>query len=245
MNCGEMAELAPLYVSGELDEALAAACGAHLHHCSSCAREMEQQREIDRRLRDALAEEDPDPGWVAAEVRCRIGAENRTRLVRRLAAVAAGVVAVLLAWYILFPAMQAPRLLVVAAGDHRREVVEREPKRWRSAAEEIMQLARRQGIGLTGLWNLGNYRLDRARLCRLEGHIFLHLVYVSGAQQVSVFLRRHDGAAGNGVRLVSAGGEQLAAFVAGNVHAMCVAEDAAVVAAVAESAEGPLAAGAM
>jgi hypothetical protein len=35
----------------------------------------------------------------------------------------------------------------------------------------------------------GEYHLERAKLCRLDGHVFLHAVYRSERNSVSVYLR--------------------------------------------------------
>ena len=93
---------------------------------------------------------------------------------------------------------RAPRLAEVcsdAANDHRTEVVNSEPRQWLSDPAKIAMLALRQGIPSTTVPTqaLGDYRLARGRLCFLDRHIFLHLVYSNGRQEVSLYLRSRDG----------------------------------------------------
>ena len=54
MNCSEIAESAPLYRSGELDRARAAAFARHLATCSECADEMRRQAQLDDLLRSGI-----------------------------------------------------------------------------------------------------------------------------------------------------------------------------------------------
>ena len=145
MNCAEMAALAPLYLSGELDAARTSAVNAHLQICAACARDVEQQRELDARLRGALLAEDPGTNVLVPGIRRRIAVARAKRRVLTLALTAASVVlapGVLLYRFRRWPPVRA---LTDAAQDHRREVVDRQVRKWRRR-REIEALAQRQGL---------------------------------------------------------------------------------------------------
>ena len=227
MNCAEIATLAPLYLSSELDAEQAAALVAHLRICAACAREIEQQRDLDARLRSALLAEATDSSTLVPEIRRRIAIAEAKRRVLTLGAVAASVtlaVGFLLHHFVI--ARAVPLILSDAAQDHRREVIEKRVKKWRSDVEEIDALAQKHGIPANAIPALAaaGYRLDRARLCRLDGNIFLHLVYTDGAREMSVFLRPRQGDPVS-LRAEDLGPEHVVAVQSGRMTVVCVAEE--------------------
>jgi anti-sigma factor RsiW len=227
MNCAAIATLVPLYHSGELDAARAAAVGAHLKFCAACARDIEQQREMDARLRSALLAGESDSSTLTPRIRRRIAADEAKRRVLTGGLVAAS--ALVTATFLLYRSFigsPAPRVFAAAAEDHRREVVERQAKKWRSAADEIESLARRQALPANAIPALAaaGYRLDRARLCRLDGNVFLHLVYTDGAREMSVFLRPQKGDA-TPLRATDLGPEHVVAVQSDSLVVVCVAEE--------------------
>ena len=116
-----MATLAPLYLSGELDGARAAAAGAHLKVCAACARDIDQQRELDARLRGALLADESDSSALIPRIRRRIAVAEAKRRVLTLSLTAASVL--LAAGSILyrsFIASPIPQVFADAARDHRR-----------------------------------------------------------------------------------------------------------------------------
>lgn len=238
MNCAEIATLAPLYLSGELDATRTAAAGAHLKVCAACARDIEQQREMDARLHGALMADESDSGALVPRIRRRIAAAEAKRRVLTVGLVAAGVlVAAALLLYRSFIAPPVPRVFADAAQDHRREVVERQVKKWRSAAVEIESLARGQGLPLNTIPALASagYRLDRARLCRLDESVFLHLVYTDGKREMSVFLQPRKGDPAP-MRAEDLGTEQVVSVQSGDLKAVCVAEESSAALKLARSA---------
>jgi len=206
MDCREVAELAPLYLTGEIDAARAAAMDAHLQSCPPCLRELERLARSDLRFRDAVLSGKLRPTQVIQRVRERIANGSgstslrrsllRTPL-RRVAAFAGSAVAlvVLAAGFWLGRAPRPAEVCSDAANDHRTEVVNSEPRQWLSDHAKIATLALRQGISSATVPTqvLGDYRLARGRLCFLDRHIFLHLVYSNGRQEVSLYLRSRDG----------------------------------------------------
>ena len=84
MNCRDIEEFAPLYLSGEMEERQRAQFQSHLTQCRGCAAEIDRQIALDARLRQVVAEL-PDATAVQRSVRGRMAREKY----RRLAAVAA------------------------------------------------------------------------------------------------------------------------------------------------------------
>jgi len=193
MNCTEITMLAPLYLSGEMEATRAAEFKLHLEECSSCAREMEHQREFDARIREGLAEKVETTALVS-RIRGRISAQRRWRQVQWLAAACAIVIAVI-GWRLMID-RRVPLVCIDAAEDHRDEVIDRRHRNWTSDAAALSALAHRIGfesIDAPALAPAG-YRFEHGKLCRLDGHAFVHLVYANGNGEVSIFLRPRSGA---------------------------------------------------
>jgi anti-sigma factor RsiW len=189
MNCRDIEEFAPLYLSGEMDEGQRAQFRAHLAQCRSCAAEIERQIALDARLGNAISLELPDAAAVQRSVRGRIAAQRY----RRFAAVAAiAVLAVVLGYRELRP-HSAARLYADAALDHRMEVTEHQPRRWRTDPAEIEKLAGRYELSNVAALAPEGYRLEHAKMCGIDGKPALHLVYANGSQEVSLFVRSKSG----------------------------------------------------
>ncbi len=196
MNCQEIDELAPLYLSGELDSTQAAEFAAHLESCASCAAEVGQQRELDAQLREGVMGEGGTAEKIdAAELSVRIheSVGDARRIQRGKWIAVASVAAILLVTiggYRLFSSRDAA-LCVDAADDHRTEVVEHQRRTWLTDPSAIDRLAARRGLESVTLAALApaGYHLDRGKLCRLDGRVFLHLVYSDGSHEFSFFLR--------------------------------------------------------
>jgi anti-sigma factor RsiW len=196
MTCEDIAPLCSLYVSGELDPPRALAFAEHLRACRACAAEIERRARLDALLRDTVLSEPIDSAALEQRVRARILSERRFSRARGLA-LAAGLGAILLAgafgYRSLFPA-KPPRIFADAAQDHRNEIALRQHRTWLSDPKPIADLAARNKIPpslVTALAPPG-YRLLEAKLCRLDGRVFLHLVYARGARQFSTYLRALD-----------------------------------------------------
>ncbi|HTZ99425.1 MAG TPA: anti-sigma factor [Candidatus Aquilonibacter sp.] len=201
MDCSQIAEIAPLYLSGELDRERASAFDAHLKSCPACMHELESQAELDARMHEIVAAEHVDSGRVERWIRERIAADPPSKVTpiswrsrrRSWMAAAMGMAALLLlaaAGYRTFRPHVAP-VYADAARDHEREVVEGVPRQWLSDRASISELAEKQGIAASAPFALssGPYHIERARLCFLDGRIFLHVVYSAGAREFSVYFR--------------------------------------------------------
>jgi anti-sigma factor RsiW len=203
MSCSEVTELAPLYLSADLDRARSAAFEAHLKSCPECMREFERQARLDARLREAIVAEPLDTVNLDRRVRERIGAEagkgarwplygvsGRPWALAAVAVVAAMLVAA--AGYRVLLGSHVPRVYADAALDHKLEVTDHGPRQWLVDPTQIAALAETQGIAGSAPSGLAanGYRLERGKLCFLDGRIFLHLVYANGAAEFSVYLRQ-------------------------------------------------------
>jgi anti-sigma factor RsiW len=204
MDCSQVAELAPLYLSGELERERAGAVDAHLRFCASCMSEIESQARLDARMREVIAGEHVDATAVERWIRARISIEPRNKVAlisqpkprprshRKWIATATGVAAVLLLAALGYRGLLSPRVAPVyaaAAKDHQLEVVEQAPRSWLLDRAAISALAQGQGISAAAPFALssGPYHLERAKLCFLGGRIFLHAVYTDGAREFSVY----------------------------------------------------------
>ncbi|MGH9559319.1 MAG: anti-sigma factor family protein [Bryobacteraceae bacterium] len=224
MTCSEIAALSPLYLSGELDTPRAAGFAAHLETCPACATEIEREIETDRRLREVFLAAETNTGELDRRIRARLRSHRTAWTIGGIAAAIA-----LLIGGFAYRDVFAPPLPIYAdaAADHRLEVVERQPRLWRSQANDIDALAAREGIAppVEELLAPAGYRLDRARLCRIAGRVFLHLVYSNGDREISLFLRQRDDASGiAGTHSADSGAEHMASFATSRVTAILVTE---------------------
>jgi len=222
MICQDVLGLSSLYFSGELDEARAAEFRAHLQACPACAAEIEQMAEVDARLRDAMQTEPVDTAMLDARIRRHIAAPSR-RWISIAASFAAAVVIAGIAYRV---SAGPERVCTDAASDHQREVVEGQRRTWLSDTDSIAALAVRQGIASSAVAQLADsgFRLDRGKLCRLDGRVYLHLVYSGNGRAVSVFLHPHDSQTIHDVRTLHSGSEHVAYFETQRVSAIVVAD---------------------
>jgi anti-sigma factor RsiW len=215
MNCREIEELGPLYLSGELEEDRKAQFRAHLAECRSCASLLERQIAIDSRLRDAVSTELPDAMAVQQAVSRRIRMERAWRF----AAAAAAIVLAAVSGYLSLRPQPVSRLYADAALDHRLEVMEHQPRRWRSDPAEIEKLAARYELSNAGALAPEGYRLEHAKMCGIDGKPALHLVFTNGNKEVSVFIRAWAGS-DKVLHAVNVGSEHLAGFGTDRVEAI-------------------------
>jgi anti-sigma factor RsiW len=217
MNCRDIEELAPLYLSGELEEDRKVRFHTHFAECRSCASQMQQQEATDARLRKALCAGLPDAAQIQRSVWGQI-ARERSRRWMFLAAAAVLLIAAVMGYRLLRP----DRLYADAALDHRQEVIQHQPRRWRTDPAEIEKLAARYELTDVAALAPAGYRLEHAKMCGIDGQPSLHLVYTNGIQEVSVFVR-----SGGGMEPVSAhsvGSEHLARFRTARHEAVIVTD---------------------
>lgn len=222
MNCGDVRAMTPLYLSGEIGSSQRSAFAAHLASCPECEHEIARQRSLDTRLLSAVGAE-PDTARLERIVRRRIHTEqSRQRWIGLVAAAATVFLAVAVAYVVRQPTY-AVGLSTAAARDHWTEVVEHQPRHWRSGAAEIETLAAQNGLSsaqLTALAPVG-YWLEHAKTCGLQGRRTLHLVFTNGAQQYSLYVLPHRGGKRD-IRIVRRNSEQVASFETGRFTALLV-----------------------
>jgi anti-sigma factor RsiW len=250
LSCSELSDLIPLYLAGELDageinKPQAARFAAHLAVCPRCAAQVAEMTALDDQLRVGVLTEPIETGALERQVLHRIAleAEPRRRSVWNWG-LAAGLAAAALASVVGLRLAFPPKpigLLAAAARDHRTEIVDRQPRKWQSDLASASALAASRGIRsslITAVAGTG-YAFKEARLCRLDGFVFLHLVYTDGGREFSVFLRQEDGGVVNGTKhagrprdstggnpiyTADLGGEHTAGFMHGTLKAMIVTE---------------------
>ena len=228
MTCNDIADVLPLYLSGELDAQKAGDFAQHLQACRLCAAKVEQTKKLDQALRESVLADPVDGTAVDGRIRGSLAAARASSLrLRWFAAVAALFLAGILSYRTTF-ANRAPQLCVDAAKDHESEITLVHPRKWLTDAPAIAGLAERIGVpsSLIATLTPHNYSLKQAKLCRLDGQIFLHLVYAQGERQVSVYLRpAQDSASSWGsVRDAVAGRDHVAYFEASQVSVMFVSD---------------------
>jgi len=215
MNCRDIEEFSPLYLSGELEEGQRALFAAHLAECRSCAAEMNRRVGLDARLREAVSSELLDATAMQRSVRGRIVAKRRLQL----AAVAAGMLCAAVLGYRTLRSQSVARLYADAALDHRLEVMEHQPRHWRSDPAEIEKLAARFELPDVAALAPQGYRLEHAKMCGIEGEPTLHLVYTNGAHEFSVYVRGRTGS-DRVLHRVRVGSEELVGFQTDRVEAV-------------------------
>jgi hypothetical protein len=150
---------------------------------------------MDAQLRAAMLAEPMDTTALDSNIRKQIAAEENRRSIQRGKWIAAAAFAALLAiavgGYWFFPNRGAAAMCADAARDHRVEVKEHQRRTWLTDAGAIGALAARRGLSAPKAEAMApmGYRLERGKLCRLGGRVFLHLVYSNGVREFSLYLR--------------------------------------------------------
>lgn len=223
MNCRDVSEMSALYLSRELDANAQAEFQTHLETCPACAAELEHLAEMDARLHDAILSEPADTAAIELRVRTRI--RQRSRHWAAIAVAAAAVFAIV-GYGLVGSQITQERTCKAAARDHHVEVVEGQHRAWHSGVSEIGDLAERQGIPASAVAHLApeGFQLERGKLCRVNGRVYVHLVYSNGSDQTSMFLRRQRPAPFSGIGTIDAGAEHAAFFSTSDVNAIVVSD---------------------
>lgn len=249
MNCREALQVAPLHAAGDLDAVTAAAYTAHLETCPDCPQKIERDAYFAARLREIVLSEDVDAEAVNRRVRLQIAAESGKRVPaseprrsRRWVSVAAGIAAALLLFALGYRDLlgrHIPAVYAAAATDHRLEVVEQARRTWFDNPAQIEALAQQEGVPMQAVVALasGAYHFEHARLCYLDGRIYLHLVFSSDGHELSVYLRQREAQSlpgrareidnGRALHAADAGHEHVASFQTDQLTAMVVSDQSA------------------
>jgi len=228
MNCTDLRHLFPLYLSGELTPQQRQSCDLHLQFCRECEEILEQQRTCDARMIAFLGNDLPNGSQIERVnqyIREHISAAPRNRKQRWLVpgAIAASLIAGTVCAYTWIASFAVPPSYTAAAQDHWAEVVEHEPRHWRSTPAEMQFLIAASGLSSDQVSALApaGYWLERTKVCGIAGRRTLHLVFSNGAQQYSLYVRPHRGVKER-VRLIQHNSEEVAGFETGRFSAVVV-----------------------
>lgn len=172
---------------------------------------LEQYRIADARVRVAVRAAGIKGVPLRDRIQRWIAPRNRRTLLLAagslaIAALAAGIVSHI--------APRVPRLYWEAAADHHREVADSRGNTL--ASEPIASLAKGHGVAASVLQALGRdgYQPKKGDVRRLDGRLFLHLLYSDGTRTFSAYLRPRDRALASAPAEAHLGGEHLV-FVQG------------------------------
>jgi anti-sigma factor RsiW len=207
-DCRKTREFLELYLDSELEAVPTQHVAAHLGRCASCRRELEILRSQNELLTRSVKSVEYDTRSLRASIEAATTGRRRFRLPGRVlprlpawSIVSASVVIVAVAALLFLPGLigvtVADPLYRAAADNHRACVADPAAPDWVRSRPAIDGLAasylggKRQAPA-----TIGGYRLTHARVCRLHGEDFLHLVYETReGREASLFIGRwrHDG----------------------------------------------------
>lgn len=193
LRCADVLERLPEYLADALETPQSDEVAAHLETCPDCAMALATERRLDQLVAHAVNDAAPSSAALQSRLAEHIAGRPKVNYQWwRMAAVAAAVASMVLGLGIWrgFAGYQVHMLCADAADDHHTEITLREARRWRTTPQEISDLAKRElGSGELPQNIEGQHlTLARARVCRLRGSRFMHLVYAQGGREVSVFL---------------------------------------------------------
>ncbi len=197
MNCDQIHEITPLYLTGELQGEQLSEFHAHVAGCTACAHNVDSDGELDDALRSALGEEMPDASAVVARVRKQIDRDAPWRRaphpgwMKTGLAVAAALMLAIAAFGWLSAYRQEKAVAVAAADDHFNDLVLLRHSDWLVRPADVDAfIAQRfpQRSGLLGLITPASASLEKVRICRLRGASYAHIVFKTGAVETSVFV---------------------------------------------------------
>lgn len=193
LRCADVLERLPEYMADALEPPQSDEVAAHLETCPECAMALATERRLDQLVTNAVNEAAPSSAALQFRVAEHIADRPKARFPWwRMATVAASMASLVVGFAIWrgMTGYQVHLLCADAADDHKTEITEGQARRWRTAPQEISDLAKRElGSGdLPQKIEGQNLQLARARVCKLRGSRFMHLVYGSGSREVSVFL---------------------------------------------------------
>ena len=190
MRCHEAEGLLAPQISESLDAATQGELALHLDSCPACRAKLQREYELDRLITTAVSAGTPPADTLVGRIEQKLGSRRPFFLQWRWPAFAGAATMVLLFALALprFTSHDPMHLLCLdAVDDHRSEVLQREPRTWHTGSD-ISGLVQRTVPGAQVPQAVAGLSLQKARICELLRAPALHLVYGSGAQQVSVFV---------------------------------------------------------
>ena len=197
MNCPYVDSVADAYLSGEIENAQ---WKTHIAGCAWCSSKLAEEAELDLLLKHALTEEPISTQPLEARIRRSInhyGAPMRPPIrVFRYSVAAMLIFAALSLATFGYAKSRIDRtaICVDAADDHREEVIDKAPRKWKIDPQDLQTLSQKMtgDSGLAQRIALAGYQFSGARTCYLHGKRYMHLRYSNGSNEISVFLRHRD-----------------------------------------------------
>jgi hypothetical protein len=183
--------------------------------------------ELDQKLREAYTGDRIEISGLDDSIRREIRRQSRRQInqIKQWIGVAAAlVVAVGVGGHEARQRAPEPKMFGDAARDHRVEVVQRSPRRWRTTDSEVDTLTARFGLTRERVAFSG-YRLTRAKICLLDGRRVLHLVYDNGGTEYSLYLTADT--ASVPITQATEGAEHVAGFHTSRIAGMVVGDGTA------------------
>lgn len=209
MNCSEVREIIQLYMDNELDSRDTLNVQQHLESCSACSHILEVFLEQDRLLRQEAQAQELDSHLLRARILNAIRSQakqplnrfdvragwNTPRAWMRVAAIAVLAIAggLLLSRAGLLPGINE-NVYAAVASDHADHCSIDSRRGAITDHEELDRLSRSYGkLDRTPDLTAFGYVDPAGRACKVNGTVFLHLVYYSPDRQpLSIFLRPHS-----------------------------------------------------
>jgi len=202
MTCREVKELIYLYMDNELDARGTLEVQRHLDTCAVCVRSLTGMLEQDRALREAARAEVVDGTRLRQLIIEEIKRHPKATLPvvrgvsfwKRISAIAAMLVAAIgIGVALLIFGARVPKVYADAVSDHldhcTLQALDQDVK-----DPAILKPAAKEYCGLAVLPDLSQYGFvePRARECKLDEEVFMHLIYFNGDQPLSVFVSTHS-----------------------------------------------------
>jgi hypothetical protein len=183
--------------------------------CATCEETIQREQATDEALR-LLSDEPVDTARIREVILVKIQQDRTPKKGfqitwwRGIGGTAALMALTLVTYLSLRPSAPFPLTIYRdAADDHRAEVVEHMKLRWAQDDASILSLLKTVGATeeLTQQITPVGFHLDRARICKLLSHRYVHLVYSDGTREVSYFLRSREGEELTGKPIVTVNGK--------------------------------------
>jgi hypothetical protein len=197
MNCPYYEQVTEAYLSGEIE---GLQWRTHLQNCLDCTAKLSAESDFDLIIKQAVTEERLQTRQLESHVRAAIRKSSPWRLpifVMVRYAIAASVFLGTLTIATIGYArgrIDLSAICVDAVDDHREEIIDKAPRRWRSDPKQLATLSQK----ITGDPSIPErvvppgYHLIGARICDLHGKRYMHLDFSDGSNEISLFLRHQE-----------------------------------------------------
>ena len=197
MNCPYVDSVTDAYLSGEIENAQ---WRTHIAGCAWCSFKLSEEADLDLLLKHALTEQPLETQRLESRIRNSIAHSHTpvrpsTLVFRYAASTLLVLVALSLATFSYAKSrIDRTAICVDAADDHREEVIDKAPRKWRIDPQELQTLSQKMtgDSGLAQRIAIPGYQFSGARTCYLHGKRYMHLRYSNGSNEISLFLRHHD-----------------------------------------------------